>query len=595
MTTEVALVLAVLVVTIVLFVTEALRTDVVAMLVMLALPWLGLLEPADAFRGFSSGAVISIMAVIVMGHGLDRTGVTRRMARPLARIGRGSPRRLMLALLGSVGLLSAFIQNVGAAALFLPVTVRLRKKTTLRISQLMMPLGFAAILGGTLTMIGSSPLIVLNDLVVSQGERPFGLFAVTPIGLSLLVAGLLLFTVIGLRLLPDRKSALDDVTQRGDVLEAWPVEDNIEEVMVPDGSSVVGRTRREVNLIGRFGLHVVAIRELGKTIYAPATDTRFEAGQRLAILGKHDDIVRATEECGLRMRPRREGRRPLVQTEKTMYAEILIPPGSTVVGQTLRDVGPRRNYSVDPLALLSGGEAHRRDFFDQPLHAGDILLVHGHWKRIRALNEDERFVLLTEYEERVEDPGMGRRALVCFTAAVALALVGVALPVALLSGALAMILLRVMKIDEAYRAISWRTVFLLAGLIPLGLAMESTGAARYLAERLFNVIGGAPDLVVLFSIGGLATLFTLFMSNVATTVVLVPLVMGLGRLTDQDPRALALLVAVCAQNSFVLPTHQVNALLMAAGGYRNSDYLRVGSLMSVIFLGIAVLGIHVLF
>ncbi len=593
MTTDVALVLAVLLVTIVLFVTEALRADVVALLVMVALPWLGVIEPADALRGLSSGAVVSIMAVIIMGHGLERAGVTRRIARPIARLGGASPRRLTAVLLASVGSVSGFMQNVGAAALFLPVGVQLGKRGVLRISQLMMPLGFAAILGGTLTMIGSSPLIVLNDLVTSQGEEPFGLFDVTPIGVALLGAGVLFFTFFGSAVLPARRTRLDEAaSHQRDVVEAWPLVDNIEEAMIEEGSSLAGSTRREASLIDRFGVHVVAVRQLGQTTYAPSTSTRFAAGQRLALLGKPDDIRRLAEEVGLRLRSR--PKRPLVSPENTLYAEILVPPRSSLVGKTMREVGLRRNHGVEPLVLLSGGKSFSREFADRELHAGDMILVHGRWKQIRDLHPKRDFVRLTHLDEVAVAPKKGLRATLCFLAAISLALAGASLPVALLSGALGMVLLRVMSMDDAYRAINWRTVFLLAGLIPLGIAMESTGAAQYLAERLFQVVGGAPDLVVLFAVAGLATLFTPFMSNVAATVVLVPLVMGLGRLTDVDPRAMALLVAVCAQNSFVLPTHQVNALLMTPGGYRNADYLRVGSVMSALFLVLAVLGVYLL-
>ncbi|MCP3916296.1 MAG: SLC13 family permease [bacterium] len=595
MTPEIALVLGVLGVAIVLFVTELVRVDVVAMLVMVTLPWLGLIEPEDAFLGLSRGAVVSIMAVVIMGHGLDRTGMTRLLARPLLRVGGKSARRLLGVLLASVGCTSAFMQNVGAAALFLPIGTRIGRVASLRTSQLLMPLGFAAILGGTLSMIGSSPLIVLNDLVAGQGEERFDLFAVTPIGLTLLGSCVLLFVLFGKSLLPKRASADLGVceAESSAVLASWSVLENVEEAMIPTDSPLVGTTRKDAQLIERFDVHVLAMREVGRTIYAPSAKAEFRAGQRLALLGAPEEIARLCEECGLRSRHTR--RFPeLIGSETAGFAELLVSPRSTFVGMTLREVGMRRHYGIEPLSLLTGGERRSRDFADQPIKPGDLVLVHGSWKRIRTLGADKNFVLLTHLGADEVDYGKGWLAVLCFTTAIVLALLGFPLPHVLFSGALAMILTRVMTVDDAYRAVSWRTVFLLAGLLPLGVAMDQTGAAAYLASQMFRALDGAPTLAILFTVAALTTGFTLFMSNIAATVVLVPLVMDLGRLTGIDPRALALLVGICAQNSFLLPTHQVNALLMVPGGYKNADYLKAGGIMTLLFLPIATFGVWLL-
>ena len=245
--------------------------------------------------------------------------------------------------------------------------------------------------------------------------------------------------------------------------------------------------------------------------------------------------------------------------------------------------------------LLSGDREIRTDFSDEPLEPGNTIIVHGLWSKIRQLNDQKTFVLLTPVEAAPAAGSNPVLALLCFFAAIVLALSGVHLSLGLMTGALGMIVLRVVPIDEAYRAVDWRTVFLLAGLIPLGIAMEHTGAAAYIADRMMMLLSGAHPLLVMTAVAVLATIFSLFMSNVAATVLLVPLVMVMGRIAGINPRALALLVAVCASNSFLLPTHQVNALLMSPGGYRNSDYLRAGGLMSVIFIAIAVGLIYILF
>jgi len=238
--------------------------------------------------------------------------------------------------------------------------------------------------------------------------------------------------------------------------------------------------------------------------------------------------------------------------------------------------------------LLSGAGAVHEDFSDQPLRAGDTLVVYGSWDNIEAMSDRKHFFTLTSVENKTRSGARPRTALACFLGGIGLALLGFPLAVSLLSGALAMVLLRVLTMEEAYRAIDWRTVFLLAGLIPLGIAMDQSGAAALVADGIFRILEGAPAVVILAATALLATAFSLFMSNVAATVVLVPLIVIVAARTGIDPRPLALLVAVCASNSFVLPTHQVNALLMSPGGYRNRDYLKAGGIMTLIFLIVAV-------
>jgi di/tricarboxylate transporter len=596
MTTDIALLLAVLAVTVLLLVTEALRIDVVALAVMIALPLLGLIPADQAFVGFSSGAVVSIMAVVVLGRGLDRTGVTQRIAMPIVRIGRGGPRRTRGALMTAVGGLSAIMQNVGAAALFLPVALRVAREGHGSRSTLLMPMGFAAILGGTLTMVGSSPLILLNDLVASQGAERFGLLAVTPIGLALLLTGIGLFSLLGDRVLPHarRDRSEDRTVSQEAVVESWHLSENIERVMTPEDSPLVGRTRRDVQLVARYGIHILAMRELGGVRHAPGTDTRFSAGQRLAVLGRREDIQRFADDYGVKVRSRLGRFAEALGVDRAGYAEVLVAPRARIIGESVSQVDLRESYRVEPLALLSAGVTHTSDLSGHILQPGDTLVVHGPWKRIRAMDADRNFVLATPLAAQDIDETKGTLAVLCMVLALAMTLGGISLPLSLLSGALAMVLTRVLSIDEVYRAINWRTVFLLAGLIPLGMATVRTGTAGWMTGNMMVVLSDASPWVILFAVAALTSVMTLFMSNVAATVILVPLVMDLGMRTGIDARALALLVGVCAQNSFLLPTHQVNALLQGPGGYRNADYLVAGGILTLLFLPVAVGGIWLL-
>jgi len=587
-TLEIGLVLAVLVLAIVLFATEAARVDIIALGILLVLPWLGLITAKEAFSGFSSRAVVSMGAVMIMGAGVDRSGLTRGLTKPVLRWAGDSRSRLLGAIMGSVGVLSAFMQNIGAAALFLPAVTRIARSGGIAVGRLLMPMGFAAILGGTLSMIGSGPLILLGDLLAQKDLAPFGLFAVTPYGLALLVVGVVLFTVAGRFLLPSGEAHDEASRTQRELVESWQLETGIHEVVITEHSSLVGLSRDEVDLIDGFGLHVVALEEGGDVRPAPWRHTRYAAGQTLAILGARADVQRLVEHFQLQLRrtPRVFGE--LSSPEKSGFAEVLVSPRASVVGQSIRDFSLRRTYKVEPVVLLSGGEARSSDFSDQPLRAGDTLIVHGTWDKLHQMGASDDFTVVTRIDHDEVDESRRWPAALCFGGAIALAIAGFPLSQALVTGAFMMVLLRVLSIDQAYRAIDWRTMALIGGLIPLGIAMEKSGTAEYLAENVVSVVAGMHPLVVMTAVALLATLFSLFMSNVAATVVLVPLVIDMGEPLGLDPRMLALLVGICVSNSFLLPTHQVNALLMGPGGYRNKDYLKAGGLMTVLFVVVTV-------
>lgn len=594
MTPEIALTLVVLAVTVVLFTTEWLRVDAVALLVMVTLPWLGLVRPEQAFAGLASNAVVSIVGVMILGYGVDRTDLAARLTRPLLQLAGASERRLVATVAGAVGGLSAFMQNVGAAALFLPGLMRIAREGGVPASRLLMPMGFAAILGGTLTMVGSSPLIILNDLLRNAGQAGFALFAVTPLGLALLAAGIGYFALLGRYVLPARSAGEGAARRQRELIEAWQLPADLCEVRVPEGSALVGRTREQTGLELGYGLSLAAVAEGRERAYAPWRHTRFAPGQVLGLLGAPGAAERFARDWGLEPCTGARVFRGL-HGELGGFAELIVTPRSGVAGLTVRAIGVRRRFRVEPLVLVSGGELSRGDLSDRVLRPGDALVVYAPWEALRELREGGDFALATPIEGEPTDPSRAWLAGLCFVGAVGLALAGFPLSLSLMSGAVALVLLRVVSLDEAYRAVDWRTVFLLAGLIPLGVAFEGSGAARLLAELLAGWLQGSPGFVVLLALAALTTAFSLFMSNVAATVLLVPLAIHLAEGSGLDPRALALLVGVAASNSFVLPTHQVNALLMGPGGYRNADYLRAGGGMTVLFLLVATLGVWLLY
>ncbi len=588
MTQEIALVYIILGITIALFISDRLRMDVIALLVMLSLAWSGLLEPREAFSGFSSSAVIAIMAVTILGYGMDRSGAMNRVVQPVLRLAGTNESRLVALTSLAAGLLSSFMLTIGSAALFLPALLRISRRTDTPASRLLMPVGFAAILGGALTMVGSNPLIILNDLLRQGGQPTFQLFSVTPIGAVLLACGIVYFVVFGRWALPTRAKQDDRVSPQQALIETWLLPSTVYEYTIPADSPLVGKTREEAALCGDYDIHLLALAEGDDVSYAPWRYTRFAAGQALALTGEADDIQRFAQDFQLISARGRRCFQPLRSTEIAGFAEVVVLPRAPLSGKTLRDITLRKVYGVESVLLISGDEVVRKDFSDHPLRPGDGLIVHGRWENVKAMADNLNFVLVTPIEAapgRISHPVL---AALCFVGAITLTVFGFSLSLSMMTGAVAMILTSVVSIEEAYRAIEWRIVFLLAGLIPLGLAMDKTGAATYAADQVMALLQGSHPVIILVVISVLAAAFSLFMSNAAATVMLVPFAMSLGQQAGLDPRALALLVGVSAGNSFILPTHQVNALFMSPGNYRASDYLKAGGVMTVIFTIVAV-------
>ncbi len=587
MTREIILVFCVLASAIVLFSTEKLRSDIVAILVMVVLPWLGLIEAKQAFSGLSSNAVLALIGVMVMGAGIEATGLMNRISRPLIRIAGSDEKRLIALVSAFVGSISAFMQNIGAVALFLPALLGISRQTRIPASRLLMPMGFAAILGGTLTLVASGPMIILNDLLRQGGLAPLGLFSVTPVGIALLASGILYFLFLGEAVLPG-KLGKQEPSERERLVENWDLPREIIRLEIPPGSSLSGQTLEGIGLWQHWGLHLLFVENEGKATYAPWRQSLFKEGQVLGIAGTPEGGKAFSEAFGLRVLGHTADREQALLLENASFAQYVFLPRSPLAGKTIREIALRRNFGVEPLVLFSGGNEYREDFSDFPLRPGDALVVHGPWDNLRRLGREEGIALITPLSGQPLREAKTIPAAACFLAAIGLAVAGFSLSLSLLSGALSMVLFGVLSMDEAYEAIEWKTVFLLAGLIPLGLAMDQTGAARLLAEKLTLLVAGSPPTVILLVIAVISTVFSLFMSNVAATVLLVPFAIVVGRESGLDPRALAMLVAICVANSFILPTHQVNTLLISPGGYRNADFIKAGGFMTVLFIFVAV-------
>ena len=604
LTLEMSVVLGVLGLTVFLFVSEIVRVDLAAILIMVLMGCLasvpgleGLVDVRHLFDGFASNAVMSIIAVMIIGAGLDRTGVMSVVAAWITRMGGATESRIISLTSATVGVISSFMQNVGAAALFLPVVSRISVRTGLPMSRMLMPMGFCAILGGTMTMVGSSPLILLNDLLLTinsslptnQQMQTFGLMSVTPIGIALVATGILYFILLGKFVLP---AGTADNGSKGRTLldyfnRTYGLQGKIHEVVVPAGHATIGKTIDDLEQ--GFGIQIVATYFRGRTFIAPARHVEITAPARLGVIAEPAALENFLEKEGLRETRNLEVFVEALGPGKSGIAEVVIPPESSLIGKTGREIVIRKIFGLSPLVIYRGGETLTRDrekIGRTPYQAGDLLVCHTTWSSLTRLEKNRDFVVVTsDYPREELRPQKVGWALGFFLIALGLVLFSdMRLSLCLLVGAVGMILSRVLSIEEAYESVGWNTVFLLASLIPLGQAVQSTGTAEWIAAQALAVLDGMPIWVIQAAVAVLATVFTLIMSNVGATVLLVPLAVNIAIGAGGDPALFALTVAISTSNSFLIPTHQVNALIMGPGGYRVTDYMRAGGIMTLLFL-----------
>jgi di/tricarboxylate transporter len=620
--TDIAWITGLLFFTIYLFVFEIVKVDEAAITIMVLLgvssllaPMMGLekglVDTHHLFDGFASNAVMSIIAVMIIGAGLDKTGLMSKVAAHILKIGGSSERRIIPIVSGTVGIISSFMQNVGAAALFLPVVSRISARSGLPMSRLLMPMGFTAILGGTVTMVGSSPLILLNDLILTsnralpifQQMKTYDLFAVTPVGLALVATGIVYFVIAGRFVLP-KASTESSTAVAGSAKyleEVYGVDYMMFEVNVPEDSSLVGLVLHDIESVNK--IRVIAVKAAGAGMRASrgdiSRDVDIGPNSALGVLCSPEHLKDFVDKYGLTIQKGLRVFSEVLSSAQAGIAEIVIPPGSALIGKSALDVWMRKTYGIAMVALHRDGETmmegeHIREI---PLEAGDTILAHTTWRALAHLERDRNFVIVTsEYPREETRPNKVGWATFFFSLALFMVLfTDLRLSVALMTGAVGMIISGVLKIEEAYESVSWSTVFLLASLIPLGLAVETSGTAKWIAEQTLLVVGEMPIWVIQAAVALLATFFTLVMSNVGATVLLVPLAVNIAIGAGASPAVFALTVALATSNSFLIPTHQVNALIQGPGGYRVPDFMRAGGIMSILFIIVMLVMMNLVF
>jgi di/tricarboxylate transporter len=578
---ETTVVLAVVAMVLFLFLREVLPVALTAMLAAALLMIIpnstggAILTPEQGLSGFASQATIAVMAMFVLSAGVERTGIVERLAQYLSKFAGKDSRRQALSLGGVAGPLSGFINNTPIVALLIPVATKMAHDTGKSPSKLLMPLSFFAMLGGTLTIIGTSTNLLGNALLPTYGMEPFAFFSFTLVGVIALAVAALYFLTIGMRLLPDRGI--------GDAVSRFDLKGFMAEFEIPGDSPAVGQSIRDLELVRGQGVQVLRIVRDQKVIPAPVRATLLAHGDLIVIQASRERLETLPEAIGVR--PLAELKHGLDDADgETSTAELVVAPGSRLEGKTLRQLAFRDRHDALVLAIRHRGRVAIGPLSRTRLTGGDVLLVEARKEALDRLEQSSLFFMARERPTSSFRPEKLPFALGILAAVVATSAFGIfPIVVAALAGAVLMVITGCLRLEEFLESIRWDIILLLAGVIPLGVALQTSGAAALLASGLTNVGGLMPPLAFLMLIFIATSVVTEMVSNNASVVLLIPVVVAAALALDLDPRPFALAVMLAASTSMLTPIgYQTNTMVYAPGMYRFADFLRVGGPLNLI-------------
>lgn len=590
MTPQIALTLAIVVGALIIFGTEKLRVDVVALLVLLTLGLTGLVGPSEVFAGFSNPAVITVWAVYIVSGGLFNTGVADLLGKFILRISGDSEMWLIAGIMVTCGTISAFMNNVGATAMLLPAVVSISRQKNISLSKLLIPLSFSSLLGGTMTMIGTPANILATSIVADFGLPTFGFFDFALMGTVVFVVGILYMMLIGRHLIPVRQPP-------GGQQVAQQLKTYVSEVHVLSDGNLVGQTLIESRLGADYDLTVLAIMRANKKVSSVDRNTLIEPCDILLIEGSAENLMRAKKSMGLTIESEKKLALDTLDQENIDLFEAVIAPRSSMLGRSLRGLKFRERFGFTVLAVRRQGELITDRLRDIRLKDGDDLLLQGPHDRLPTLQKSNEFLLLEPVKIAKNRRSKMPIAIGLMLLVISLALFSnVGIAIAMLIGAVGMVLTGCLTMDEGYQSIDWRTVFLVAGMLPLGTAMETTGAAQYIADLLLGAVGGMGPMVALAAMYILATVITQPMSNAAAIVLVVPIALDTATTLGANHLTFTLAVVIGAATSFLTPVgHKANVLVFGPGGYKFYDFARVGILLTIFLFAATMIALPLFF
>jgi di/tricarboxylate transporter len=588
----------ILLVAIILFVTEALPVDMVAVMMLLALTLGRVITPTEAFLGFGDPVIITLTSFFVISAALFNTGVVEAIGHRLHRLAGDGETKMLVIMMLTASSIAAFMSNVVTTAVLMPGVIAIAKRLGTPASIFLMPLAFGAVLGGKCTLAGSPTNLAVNGLLPKYGLEPFALFEFAPIGVPIVITGVLYMVLLGSRLLPRRVNGL--------TAEGKAEKDYLTELVVLPDSPLIARTLAEADFRGKYELRLIGIVRDGERVL-PHGEAILRPGDLLLVRGKPDKILSIKESQGLGIKSDTmsvqeaqagaappDGRHDGREDAEMAIVEAIIAPNSTFVGRTLRRIHFRSRYGADVLAIYRHDQALYENLEDIQLKVGDMLLIQGRRRRINSLREDPNFLTLDDVRHTPLRKNKAAWAVAIFVGVAAAAGLNLA-PIALcsLAGATAMLLAGCITAREAYARVEWPIIVLIAATLPMGVAMEKTGAAKLAAQYVTRTLGDFGPIMVMGGFFLFAVALTQTMVNAAAALLLTPIAINVAQQLQANPRAFAMTIAIAASTSFATPIEPACAIVYGPGRYRFADYIRVGGILTICVMAVTLLVIPI--
>jgi di/tricarboxylate transporter len=581
MTLHMILLLIIIVIALVLFSIENLPADVVAMGIMIALILAGIVPATNAFEGFGSDTSIMILGLLILTTGLVRTGVVQIFSRQILRTIGDNKNQLYWVITGAAGVLSAFISNTAASAFFTPMTIGLARRFKINPSKLLMPLAFATILSSSITLVSTSTNVVISGLLTQYDMAPLGMFELTPVGIPILIVGLLYMYFIGRHLIPVRGTETDGLQEE--------ILSYCSEFKVTEDSPWRDKTLNEIGFGKEFGLNVLRILKSSGYYVEPRSSTVLDVGDRVLVETNRNDLVALEDQKLVKFTGEFKDKETGIAKDLFM-AEVIILPGSPMIGRSLQGLNFRDRYGLQVLGINRKGETILRQFSKTRLQVGDQLLLQGNPDTIGSLGKNQNFRVVTSKLDIMPETNKAPVSLIIFAGVILLVAFKVlTLPVAVMLGSLLAFITRVITPAEAFRKVNWHVWLLISSMLALGQAMEFSGLAEYTANQIVNLIGLSNPMFLLAAFFILSLLLTQPMSNQAAAVVVIPIAIQTAAHLSLNPRTFAAMIAVGASCSFITPLEPACLMVYGPGNYRFFDFVKVGSLLTILIFAIAML------
>jgi di/tricarboxylate transporter len=580
------LTLGILAAAVVAFATGRWRPDAVALLALLALLVSRILDPRAAFAGFGSPVLVTVGAVYVVSAGLERTGVAASIGRRLFRLAGANEAVLILALGGVAGLLSGVMNSIGAMAVLLPAAMATAREARLSPSRLLLPLALGTRLGGNLTLIAGPSNLIASTALETAGLRPFGFFEFLPIGGTFLVAGLLFIAFVTRHWLPSTAPA--ERPTRGRLLDLYRLRERLFEIRIADDSPLVGKTLESSELGSTWGVTVLSITRRRRRLVAPGPAEALAAGDRLLVQGRLEELLQSRFLDAAHVNERGPINVAGLESRDVRIVEVILAPRSALAGKSLREIDFREKYGLTVVAVWREGRPRRTALVDLPVQLGDALLVQGHRDRIRVLSRDPDFLVLEPEGGAAMRTGRAAWAVGALVLMILLSTAGIEIAVAALAAAALVVAAGCVTAEEIYQFVDWRVIVFIGAMLPISTALTATGAAAQVVAGVIDTVGPGtvPTLIALLGIGIVANQV---MPSVAATVLLAPIALQIAAATGSGPHAFMMAVIAATGTTFTPISNPVNLLVMGPGGYKMSDYVRIGLPLALLLAGLSLI------